>query len=460
MSDKFRQQLRQEVEQWHTEGLIEDALYEKLCDRYKLNDLETSANNRFILILLGFGSLLLGLGLITFVAANWQQWSRELKVTLLLSSFIGINTIGFYLWRRKNEQWQRSLGQALLLLGALTLGANMALMSQMFHQSGQVYQLYIVWSLGVLAMSYSLRMTMLGILASLLIWFGYLRYLWEPQQVAIVELSWLQLFVQHLPVLAGLLFIPLAYWCGSRWIFRLSAIAIIFSLEANIIRFNLLAFSPWMAALACGLPPALFWAYNDSFLRQQTPPLEIFSRIARSLALTFLGLLFYVLSFYGLWTTSLVSPSEDALPFFLHPLVDIILLSALTLWQWIRLLRRVNLTNYLVASLIIISAIVPVWHLIRGPNAVIAVLIFNLLLFLLALGLIKQGLAQGQRQLFWGGMVLLTLQVFSRMLEYDTDLLFKSLVLFLCGFGLLGGGLWFERRLRTSRTSARQKMID
>jgi uncharacterized membrane protein len=80
--------------------------------------------------------------------------------------------------------------------------------------------------------------------------------------------------------------------------------------------------------------------------------------------------------------------------------------------------------------------------------AIVAISIFNLLLFLLAVGLIREGLAQGQRRLFWGGMVLLTLQIFSRMLEYDTDLLFKSLVLFLCGFGVIAAGLWFERYLR------------
>jgi uncharacterized membrane protein len=144
MSDKFRRQLRQEVEQWHSEGLIDQTVYEQLGDRYKFNDLEASASNRFIIILLGLGSVLLGLGIITFVAANWQAWARELKVTLLLSGFIGINTAGFYLWRRSNAQWQRSLGQALLLLGALAFGANIALMSQLFHQSGQVYQLYLV----------------------------------------------------------------------------------------------------------------------------------------------------------------------------------------------------------------------------------------------------------------------------------------------------------------------------
>ena len=450
MSEKFRRQLRQEVEQWHTEGLIEQTVYEQICDRYKFNDLESSASNRFIIILLVLGCVLLGLGIITFVAANWQGWPREFKVTLLLSGFIGMNTAGFYLWRHPIERWQRRLGQALLLLGALTLGANMALLSQIFHQSGQAYQLYLVWGLGVLAMAYSLRMTMLGILAVLLVGFGYLRYLWgQPEPITLGGLSWLQIFVQHLPILASLIFIPLAYWCRSRWIFRISAIAIIFSLEANIIRFNLLGSSPWMAAIACALPPALFWAYRDSFVQRQTPPVEIFSSIARSLALAFLSVLFYILSFYGLWTTSLVRSNDDALPLLLTPLVDILLLSGLTLLQWVLLLRRRDLKTYFVAGMIVISAIVPVWHLNSNGHAVFAVLIFNLLLFFLSVGLIREGLAQGQRRLFWGGMVLLTLQIFSRMLEYDTDLLFKSFVLFLCGLGIMGGGLWFERYLRT-----------
>lgn len=454
MFDKFRRQLRQEVEQWHSEGLIDQTIYEQLCDRYQFKDLENSASNRFIIILLGLGSVLLGLGIITFVAANWQAWGRELKITLLLSGFIGINTAGFYLWRHSNQQWQRSLGQTLLLLGALALGANMALMSQLFHQSGQAYQLYLVWGLGVLAMAYSLRLTMLGIMSSLLVWLGYLRYLWEPEVVAFGSLSWLQLFVQHLPVLVGLLFIPLAYWCNSRWIFRLSAIAIIFSLEANILRFNLLGASPWMAAIAFSLPPALLWAYNDSLLRRHLA-VEIFSPIARSLALTFLSCLFYVLSFYGLWNTSLVASPENTLPLFSPPLIDLWLLGILALWQWLRLLQQLNLNNYLVAGMIVVSAVVPVWHLNGNPQAAYAALIFNILLFLLSIGLIREGIGKGKRQLFWGGMLLLTISIFSRMLEYDTDLLFKSFVLFLCGFGLMGGGLWFERRLRTKISKVR-----
>jgi uncharacterized membrane protein len=449
LSDKFRRQLRQEAEQWRTEGLIDASVYEQLSDRYQFNDLEASARNRFVVILLGLGSILLGLGIITFVAANWQAWSRELKVTLLLTGFVGVNITGFYLWRRPTQRWQRRLGQGLLLLGALLLGANMALMSQLFHQSGLLYQLFFIWGLGVLVMAYSLRLTLLGILAILLIGLGYLQG--QPKFVAIGEFSWLRLMVQHMPVVAALMFIPLAYWCRSRWIFRCGAIAVVYSLEANLIRVNMLASPAWMAAIACALPPALLWAYRDSLWGRYAPSVELFSSIARSLAVTFLSLLFFLLSFRGLWDTSSIELAQDS-SLLLWPLgVDILILGSLTIWEWLRLLRRIDLNTSLIAIMIAISALVPYWHLSISKLPIMAVLIFNLLLFLLAVGLIREGLAQSQRRLFWGGMVLLTLQIFSRMLEYNTDLLFKSLVLFLCGLGVIAAGLRFERYVSRTR---------
>jgi hypothetical protein len=35
------------------------------------------------------------------------------------------------------------------------------------------------------------------------------------------------------------------------------------------------------------------------------------------------------------------------------------------------------------------------------------------------------------------------------MLEYDTNLVLKAFVLFLCGIGAIAAGLWFERYVKT-----------
>jgi len=45
-------------------------------------------------------------------------------------------------------------------------------------------------------------------------------------------------------------------------------------------------------------------------------------------------------------------------------------------------------------------------------------------------------------------MVLLTLQVLSRTLEYDTGLILKSLVFIVCGIVVILIGLWFEKQLK------------
>lgn len=462
-SDKFSRQLRQEAEQWRNEGIITASIYEQLAQRYQFSNIETAARNRFVVILIGLGSLLLGLAIITFVAANWQAWSRQLKVILLLSVFVGINTAGFYLWRHPTEGWQKRLGRGLLLLGALILGSNMALMSQLFHQSGLLYQLLLVWGLGVLAMAYSLRFTWLGILAILLIGSGYGQGILEFESIG--EFSWLRLMMQYMPVLAGLMFIPLAYWCHSQWLFRLGAIAVVYSLEASLISLELVNSPAWIAAIACALPPALLWAYSDSLWEIHPLPTESFDRVARTLAITFLSLLFYFLSFHWLWQTSPTTTAQETSPLPWYVLLNLLLLGSLTIWAWLRLFPQLRvgltnqpdrfrsnpplLTNSIVAIMIVTSALVTYWHLSISSLPITAVWLFNLLLFLLAAGLIREGLAQGQRRLFWGGMVLLTLQIFSRMLEYNTDLLFKSLVLFLCGAGVIAAGIWFERYVRT-----------
>lgn len=476
VSDTFRHQLRHELELWRTEGLIEDSQYEQLAERYQLNTLDTIARNRFIMILLGLGSILIGLGVITFVAANWQELPRTAKVTLLLSLFIVVNVAGFYLWRRHEEKQQR-LGHGLLILGALILGANMGLMGQMFHISNPFYELLLAWGIGVVAMAYSLRLTSLGILSIILIGAGYCGFLGEVvfSGSLFQELSWAALIGQHMPILTSLIFIPLAYWCRSRSIFALAAIALVFSLQINwffgIANFYTTNSGGWIFALAVALPPALLWGYDDSlwiygdfpWFNQQrqshTAGGISFQLITRNLALIYLAVIFYNGSFYWTWdaASSLNSPTEKSLNLS-WLLVDVFVFLSIAIFEWLRLVwlgtkqpsrRNRDLTTVVIGGFIAIGALVTFWHINIAPITVLATFIFNALLFLLAAGLIREGLAHGQRRAFWGGIALLTLRIFGWFILSATGLLFKSLMFILCGVGVIVIGLWFERYVRT-----------
>ncbi len=458
ITEKFRRQLRTEAKLWQTEGLIDDYLYQQLSERYQFDALEKTASSRFITILISLGGILLGLGIITFVSANWQQWSRELKTLLLLTLFIGVNTTGFYLWRQQNTlpnttNKKQKLGHGLLIFGALILGANIALMAQMFHIGGSPYGLYIVWGLGVLVMAYSLQLASLGVMAILLIGLGYLMGLSTVFYPG--EFSWLQFIIEYMSLVAVLLFIPLAYWCNSRIIFFLVTLIILLGLEISLFRiFDFLNHGLW-GAIALTLPPALLWGYDDIILPKVDS--RIFQPLTRNLAIWYLSIGFLCLSFRIFWYNFyLANSSRTSSEIHWLTLVEVLLFVGLTIWQWLYLARpnkrdfqswRLDLVSGVILSFIVGTAILCFWHLSINEIPQIATFIINIEMFLLAAGLIRIGVARGLRGTFWGGLVLLTLQIVSRTFEYNTGLLLKSFVFILCGVGVIAAGLWYERHL-------------
>jgi uncharacterized membrane protein len=460
VSEKFRRQLRQEAEHWWQEGLIDRSAYEKIADRYQFSELENAARNRFTAILMGLGGILMGLGTIIFVAANWEAWSRVSRLILSIGLFLSVNATGFYLWRKPiPPKSYQSLGQSLLLLGALILGANMALMSQLFNQSGNLYELFLVWGLGVALMSFSLRLQSLGVLAAILLqigyWIGFFRGSIAP------EWSWGKAMVEHMPLVFIFLLIPLAYWCRSRAIFGLSAIAVMTSFLANVLRFE-----GWMLELAIGLPPALFWGYTQRIWRfersrRSASPLDgQFQSIARRLSTLFLGLILYTFSFH-FWTNfKLGQLNLEQWESLRYLIVDLSILSALTVLGWLQLrspemnwdfLQKRWINSLTISAFIVISGSLAFWHLHVYSIAVFSTILFNVMLFLLAISLVRDGLAWGDRRTFWGGTFLLSLGIVSRMLEYDTGLLLKSLVFVLCGVGVMIAGLAFEQNIKKSK---------
>lgn len=451
-SEKFRYQLRQEAQQWQSEGIISSEVYEQLASRYRLRELDLASRDRFIVIVLGLGFILLGLGVITFVAANWQVWSRPLKVLLLLSLFIGTNCAGFFFWRMPEGRKSR-LGQGLLLLGALSLGANIGLMSQMFHQTGSVYTLYLIWGLGVCGMAYGLRLTSLGLMAIILMAIAYysrtfIGTAWDVDDWGLSE---------QMSLIIAVLFIPLAYFCRSRWIFGLGSVLIIATLLTNLVQyFEFADLSSYSLLPACFfvLPPGLLWSYRDNLLVANSA--VNFDDINRKLAVFYLAVVFYLFSF-NFWSDSFAASPSGKLIDFTPWLILIapVVFTLLTIWAWWRLgVRRTsNLSwrldrhsTYIGATLVFLFGLI--WFTLAvTPIGIAGTIIFNLLLLVLAIILISQSVKEGQRFNFWLGILLLILQIFSRMFEYNTDLILKAIALLICGVAAILAGLWFERYL-------------
>jgi uncharacterized membrane protein len=479
-TEKFRRQLRQESEHWWQEGRIDATFYQHLAERYQFSNIEASNQNRFITILLGLGGILMGLGVITFVAANWEDWSRPVRVGLLFAAFAGFNISGFYLWRRPSQLSRQRLGHGLLLTGALVLGANLGLMSQMFHQSGAIYELFCIWGLGVLLMAYCLRLPSMGVLAWILIMLGYWNWeVWGRWEFA--NPSGLRTLMFYLPILITLGFLPLAHWCRSRPLFTLWGIGFattfVFS-QQPIVAWTQTR-DAWGIAWMSTLPAAFLWVYHTQFW--QWPPRKVslepatmapastlagarqrsedrFQSLGRALAIWITSLTVYWFSFRWLWRaniwgSSIPGPEDIPIPshWFSWTLLGYGLLAAYGWWQWFGLRRnRLSNPSLWLRGPVLLGLLALIWgvmyfHLRGATFSVIGPVAMNGVLFLLALLLLHDGLAEGVRHRFWGGMVLLVLGITSRMFEYNTDLILKALVLIGCGIGIILAGIWFER---------------
>jgi len=456
-SERFRRQLRQEAQQWYAEGTIDAALYGELARRYRFEALEEASRNRFAALLFGLGGLLVGLAVITFVAANWQAMPKALKLGLLLGATIVAEAAGFYLWRSAAGGWRHRLGQGLLLLGALALGANLALGSQLFHQSGPLYQLYAAWAVGVAVMALGLRSALLAATTTLLVWIAY-GTANSTEAIGLPLPSFERGWVQYTPLLAAGGLVPLAHWCRSRWAFGLAAALVVFSLGVVLLAAvpndpqTLSGASAGMTALAFALPPALLWGYGGAGWEPRS--LEA-GAIARRLAIILLAGQFYIFSFRRVGVDLpdrdflMMGATADPLPVGLNAAG----LGGVALWGWWRLGRsgesgRVwwpDRASAATGAAIAAAAAIAGIHSFHSIG-IAATVAFNGLLLALALSLLGWGLATARRSGFWGGLLLLVLQLTSRMLEYDTSLLLKAGGLLLCGAAILAAGLWFERR--------------
>ncbi|TCO76924.1 DUF2157 domain-containing protein [Marinisporobacter balticus] len=124
---------------------------------------EEGSGLNFIRVLVTIGSLLIGLGILSFVASNWDYMGKILKVMSILGS-LGISIFTSF----KLEKTYPKTSKALLYLSALIYGAGIFLMGQIFHYGGEFTGAFLLWAIGVLAMSLILREKILFVFAHVL----------------------------------------------------------------------------------------------------------------------------------------------------------------------------------------------------------------------------------------------------------------------------------------------------
>ncbi|MEJ0023671.1 MAG: DUF2157 domain-containing protein [Alphaproteobacteria bacterium] len=204
----YLKRLGADVARWRQAGIITDAQADTALAEARANAAKPSGS--FSNVAAALGAVLFGLGIITFIGANWDvlpKIARLAAVLALLWLAFGGAVLAI---ERKNE----GMGHALALIGALAMGGAIALIGQTYHIEGSAAGLLLPWSIGALlaALCFSSRALLILYVILAFLYFAFDRpgeFFFDHGPSTSPSLA---LFgVYYLPLLA------LGGWLGRRW---------------------------------------------------------------------------------------------------------------------------------------------------------------------------------------------------------------------------------------------------
>jgi len=136
-------------------NIISNDTAQKISDYYS-NKKTTSSNGSRQLLIFGIsGALLVGIGLMFIIANQWDRLPDSIKTLCAFTILIVPQLLCIYAILKKEEKivWRESM--ALLLFFAV--GANISLISQIYHINGEASSFILTWMLLTVPMIYILN---------------------------------------------------------------------------------------------------------------------------------------------------------------------------------------------------------------------------------------------------------------------------------------------------------------
>lgn len=424
LSDRqFRARLQRELAAWRAEGLVTEEVAQRLAARYQLDEAHEGRGLATAAVYV-IGVLLIGGGVISLVAWNWEALPASAKLLLIGSAMVAAHFYGYRWW--KVDASRPRLGHALTVLGTLIFGADIGLVAQVFHISGHWYNGFLAWGAGALVAAWAYASVPQGVVAIAMTFVGWAGLVGRLDEVA-APTSWLFL----------LIFLPLAWRHSSRVLFALTALA--FGAALPVAAAHAFESGLAVSVAVAGTGAALLgWG----FLFGPDTRGAWFADTARIIGLALVVGLAYVTSFadvagelpgdrgrhdFATWLT--VGPPL---------LVGLIALARLpggSTWH-----RGAPVTAIALAATLVLTG-----ALFAGDLSLVVAA--NATLVVVAAAAISTAVERLDRTPFWLGSVLAGAVVVTRFLEFDTDLWLKALGFIAAGVALIAFGVAFERRV-------------
>ena len=395
-ADSRQSWLKGRINLWRESGLISDEQSESIINFEEAPGVPVQLGVRFsrlIVVLSTLGAILIGAGIISFVAANWQGIPAIAKLVLLI---VGQTSTYWVAYQLQFVRDYPRVGGAIIFAGAAWFGANVFLVAQSYHLSTDNPDLLIWWFIGVLPLAYIVQSKAITVMAV---------------GIFVVGISW-KAAAQTDDAVSGPLVIAILLFAGAA----------IYSIGlAHLQRANAKFFAaPYLVGGAL-----------------------------LTIAVTYMFTFDDVVNDYA--QNSSVNISENSGGYIaLAAVVSAITLISLVMTNWTSIRSEKQLSVRLSEPAIITLTIIAGWfiaiHLFESATPY--VIIFNVLLVLQIFGIIALGVINKREAFVNIGIVFFVIDLSTRYIELTVDMLDTSLAFIIGGLLLLGVGYSMERARR------------
>ncbi len=166
----LKRELAQDARGWVKDQIVSREQADRILAQYGATYPEDGrSKDRGYLILMSLAALMIGLGVIVVVGANWDDIPRWARMALMITIVAVTNSIGFY----KFKQGETGAAGVIFLLGSLFYGATIMLIAQIYHLGEHFPNGIFLWILGIVPVGMLVRnraIILIGQVLSL-IWF-------------------------------------------------------------------------------------------------------------------------------------------------------------------------------------------------------------------------------------------------------------------------------------------------
>lgn len=389
-----------------------------------------SGKNKQLLLFGILGALLVGIGLLFIIANQWDHLSQSVKTTCAFLLLIVPQLLSFYALYKKPDKlvWREST--ALLLLFAV--GANISLVSQIYHINGEASSFLLTWLLLTIPLIYVMDTSAVSIACLV----GVLSYRLAADSEGTVEwaeqISWL-LFLLLTPY-----YIRLFKKTPDSPLTILHHWAVPFVLTAGLATLSH-NHNELLIPLFFMLFGIFIFIGELSFFRNRPPEqsgYRVFGYVGSIITL-------FVMSFRSNWEklpthhyeygSLLQSPEFIAIALFL-------LVLSIFLYRQIRSRNLAEIKIFETAWLLFLLIFT------MGYFTIFSVYLVNLAILMMGVFLIREGSKKNNLGTMNTGMILITMLLVCRSFDIDLTALFKGILFVVAGCGFFIANWWMLKK--------------